>query len=240
MVYSLLILLSLLALPLFIYLVKHQGKPYVDKFHRSFSKSLVFVAFFIVLTFTQALPAPGGQNPFFYFVIFLLGFICCSDERYQLMFNRIRGRLLLMLLASVPLWLALSYIHRDAPDMGAVDISLACLRSFNILITLMVLLGYGNKFLNVPNRWLPYMNEAAFPIYIIHQTVLVVTAYYVIDWPMGIWLKFLITMVFSLLISWLIYEVVIKRTSFTRRLFGVKISAKRVNQLEEVTMKSKF
>ena len=44
----------------------------------------------------------------------------------------------------------------------------------------MVILGYGNKILNLPHKAISYMNEAAYPIYIVHQTVLVIISYYIL------------------------------------------------------------
>jgi len=218
-----LFVLSLLALPLFLYLVRNQGRSHVEAFHRLFSKPYVFLSLVIVLALTQALPAPGGQNPFFFLVILIMGFICGSDPRYQDMFDRMRSKLLLLLIITVPGWMVLSHLYRDAADYSAIDISLTFLRMLNVCVTIIVVLGFGHKLLNVPHRWLPYLNEAAFPIYIVHQTVLVAVAYYVTDWPISTVWKFCAIMSLSLHFSWLIYEWLIKRTAVTRRLFGVKM-----------------
>ncbi|MBS4211204.1 MULTISPECIES: hypothetical protein [Neobacillus] len=113
---------------------------------------------------------------------------------------------------------------QDGPIFPGVDILISILRTFNVWLTLAVILGFGHKFLNFPHKAIPYMNEAAFPIYIIHQSVLVVIGYYVLTINLGMILSFFLIMVLTLLISWLIYEFIIKRTAITRWIFGVKVN----------------
>lgn len=54
-----------------------------------------------------------------------------------------------------------------AADFSAINILLTLLRTLNVWLTLIVIMGYGSKLLNFRHPWLDYANEAAFPIYII-------------------------------------------------------------------------
>lgn len=47
-------------------------------------------------------------------------------------------------------------------------------------LTILVLLVLGKKFLNQRTRFTAYFNRASFPIYILHQSILVALAYYVL------------------------------------------------------------
>lgn len=217
-----LFVLSLIALPFFMFFNSEKRRTAIEKFNLIFSRPAVFALFFIVLVFTQALPAPGGQNPVYFLMIFVMGFIICSHTRYQEMFNRIRLKALGLVLLLVPTWIVLMYYHQDAQSFSVMDILLTCLRTLNVWLTLIVILGFGNKFLNFSHKWLVYLNEAAFPIYIIHQSVLVIVGYYMLQLNLAIFPKFLIIMMLTLTISWLLYEFVIKRLAVTRWLFGVK------------------
>ncbi|MEO8422420.1 MAG: hypothetical protein ABI595_00745 [Actinomycetota bacterium] len=69
---------------------------------------------------------------------------------------------------------------------------------------------------------LRYTSEAAFPVYIVHQTVIVGIAYVVVGWDMRVWPKFAIAMLGSFAISLGLYEYVIRRTDATRFLFGMR------------------
>lgn len=218
-----LFVLSIIALPLFQFLKKDQNKAKLHSLSTILSRPIVFILLFIPLTITQALPDPGGQNPFFYLFILVLGYIVCTSPSYQEMINRIRFKAFLSLLIFIPIWLTLTVQNRDAADFSSISILIAFLRMLNVLLTLIVLIGYGNKYLNRNHKWLAYMNEAAFPVYILHQTILVVIGYYVISFNMGIITGFILIMVLTFICSVLIYEFMIKRIPIFRWLFGVKV-----------------
>jgi hypothetical protein len=67
-----------------------------------------------------------------------------------------------------------------------------------------------------------YANEAVLPFYLLHQTVIVILAFYVVQWQSGALLKFLVISLSALAITLLLYEFVIRRTRLTRFLFGMK------------------
>ncbi|MFC4798857.1 acyltransferase family protein [Neobacillus sp. GCM10023253] len=226
-----LFVLSLVALPVFNFFKNPMRKSKHEKFNQVCSRPPVFFLLFIGLFVTQALPAPGGQNPFFFLFIFIMGFITCSHQSYQNMFNRIRVKGLAALVVLVPAWVILLQMNQDRKIFPGVDILISILRTFNVWLTLAVILGFGHKFLNFSHKAIPYMNEAAFPIYIIHQSVLVVIGYYVLKINLGMILSFFLIMVLTVLISWLIYEFIIKRTAITRWIFGVKVKPKQDKQI---------
>lgn len=213
---------SLAALPIFKITKNEKRKEFFNTFHKIFSHPLIFIPIFIVLTVTLGLPAPGGQNPFYYFFLFCMGYFTCSDFRYQQMFNQIRLKALILVLILVPIWALLETYNQGVKDNSIVDILLTLLRTFNVWVGLIAILGFGNKYLNIQHKLLPYLNEAAFPIYIIHQSVLVVLGYYIIRFDIAIIPKFFIIMILTLTLSLLIYDLVIKRTAVTKFLFGVK------------------
>ncbi|WP_134703407.1 acyltransferase family protein [Ammoniphilus sp. YIM 78166] len=224
-----LFVLSLVALPFFTFFTDPKRAETVQRFHHVFSQPTTFISFFIVLVLLQALPAPGGQNPFFFLALLIMGFISCSDARYQDLFNRIRFRSFLATLILVPLMFAFMQQRETLPYAG---ILLPYLRSLNTWLTLIVILGYGHQWMNFPHKCLAYFNEAAFPVYILHQTVLVVVGYYVLPLNLGVYPMFILIMVLTLVLSVLLYEWIIKRTAVMRWLFGVKVRATASKQVE--------
>lgn len=212
-----LFVLSLIALPFLLALKKETGRLNALRSANLVSNPIVFLLLCVPLSATQLLPAPGGQNPFYYLAIFLIGYIACTSPRYQEMFNRYRLGALIFILILVPIWIYLASNAVLGDELAEV------FKNFNLLLMMIVLLGYGYKYLNFSNKWLTYMNEAAFPVYILHQTVLVIIAYYIVQLNIGIFLKFLIIMILTFVVSVAIYEWIIKRFSFTRWIFGVKV-----------------
>ena len=87
---------------------------------------------------------------------------------------------------------------------------------------LIAILGYGKQYLNFTNRFLKYQNEASYPVYILHQTVIIAIGYFVIRWTMGVFPKFIIIVVGSLAVTFALYEILVKRTNLTRFLFGMR------------------
>jgi peptidoglycan/LPS O-acetylase OafA/YrhL len=71
-------------------------------------------------------------------------------------------------------------------------------------------------------RVLRYSTEAAYPFYILHQTVLIGVAYVVCQWAWAPWAKFTLIIVASLGLTLGIYEVAVRRWGPVRFLFGMK------------------
>jgi hypothetical protein len=66
------------------------------------------------------------------------------------------------------------------------------------------------------------MNEAIYPFYILHQTVIVVFAYYIIQFDLNIPLKITILFISSFIVIVLIYRFLVYPFKITRFLFGMK------------------
>ena len=90
-------------------------------------------------------------------------------------------------------------------------------------------IGYGKKYLNKPHAALGYLNQAAYPFYILHQTVIVVLVYYVVQTSDTILMKFLFTVLFSLVVTVAIYHTLIRPFALTRFLFGMKPDKKSIS-----------
>jgi hypothetical protein len=96
------------------------------------------------------------------------------------------------------------------------------IRSLFVLSSILALLFVGKKFLNFRNRFLDYANEAVLPFYSIHQAVIVMVAFYVIQWHDSILVKYVTIGVSSFIITLLIFEVFIRRLNPARAVFGLR------------------
>ena len=67
-----------------------------------------------------------------------------------------------------------------------------------------------------------YAGEASYPVYILHQTVIVVLGVYVVQWDAGVPVKFAVIVLGSLVATTAIYDLLVKRTNITRFLFGMR------------------
>ena len=83
-------------------------------------------------------------------------------------------------------------------------------------------LGFGFKYLNKPSKALSYLSSAVYPIYIIHMFVLFAGAAIFLPLQMPVAWQFICIVLFTFVVSFLLYEFVIKRIGLLRLLFGLK------------------
>jgi hypothetical protein len=98
--------------------------------------------------------------------------------------------------------------------------------SIGVWCWLIAFLGYGRKYLNKQNSFIEHLSEIALPYYILHQTVIIVIGFYVIQWDTSILVKYLVITTAALFITLLICEL-IKTNNITRFMFGMKVINKK-------------
>lgn len=100
------------------------------------------------------------------------------------------------------------------------------LNSIHIWLLILSILGFARKYLNFSNSLLSFANQAVYPFYILHQTIIVAFGYFVVQWPLhwSIKLIVLVAMVFPTL--YLLYNWLIKPFKITGVLFGIKLKRK--------------
>lgn len=82
-------------------------------------------------------------------------------------------------------------------------------------------IGYGKRYLNRDWKGLKYLTEAVYPFYILHQTIIVGVAFYVVQWPLPIIVKLLFIVVVCFISLGLIYHFFIRPFQIPRVLFGL-------------------
>jgi len=226
-----LFLLSLLFLPLFLWLKKTRSGQWTLK---AFSDLLalpgaVFLlalpAVLLILTLDQDTwgnQDMGGWSVFIYPFFFIPGFVILSSARLQARIRQMRWLSLGLglLLTGSHLFLVFQTSYPGLrPLAHAVVEPLYCLAAWSWLLAV---LGFGMEHLNLNTPFLKYANEAALPFYILHQTVIVVLSYYVVRWPIPDGLKFMTVLLVSFAVVIMLYEFIVRRNNALRFLFGMK------------------
>jgi peptidoglycan/LPS O-acetylase OafA/YrhL len=80
----------------------------------------------------------------------------------------------------------------------------------------------GIRWLNFNTKRLPEANEAVLPFYVLHQPLIILIAFYVVQWNMAILPKWLIISTLALALTLAVYELLIQRVNGMRWLFGMK------------------
>ncbi|MFC2104863.1 acyltransferase family protein [Bacteroidota bacterium] len=90
------------------------------------------------------------------------------------------------------------------------------------IIWIFAIFGFAYKYLNRPSKTLSYLSQGAYPIYIIHMIFLYLASYIIFPLVMPTILKFVLTVLFTSLGCFILYDLVIRRVGFLRPLFGLK------------------
>lgn len=96
------------------------------------------------------------------------------------------------------------YEHTNLLPGGGTSIAYSTLKCLNIWLWLLIFVGFAKKHLNFNNSLLKYANEAVYPFYILHQTVIVVVGFYVVEWQASIALKFFVISTATFIITTLL------------------------------------
>lgn len=220
-----LLVLSIVALPLFLRF-KFQW----------FNKNLNILVLFglaIPLALIEAIFRPrwlGFQNLYddwanvlLYFTYLVYGYRLSSSSAFQVFLDQYR--LILMGLAIATMTILLSFwITGTVPyrSYSLAYMSYQAFRGFTSWYWIVALISISQHFLQFQNRWLEYLSEAAYPIYLIHQTIVVSIAFYIVRWNTNIMLKFMVISTASLGLTLLVYELFVRRWGVMRPLFGLK------------------
>ncbi len=166
---------------------------------------------------------------FFYWLFFLLaGFICMNFPALMDSLERNRRSSLTIAFLSI---LAINYLRWNQLEPYNVISgwehdwrtflyrSLYPITSWSWVFTA---IGYGKRYLNKKLKVLDYLNQAVYPFYILHQTVIIIVVYYVVQTPETIIMKYLFTVLLSFLLTMGIYHLFVRPFAVTRFLFGMK------------------
>jgi hypothetical protein len=172
---------------------------------------------------------------FVYWLFFLLaGFICITQPK--LMDSLELNRRFALTIAFVSL-LLLNYLRWNKIEPGSNLWPFAnngftglfwALQSLVGWSWVLALVGYGKKYLNRKLPVLNYLNQAVYPFYILHQTVIVVLAYYIVQTQNeSILSKYIYTVGITFFITVGIYHLLVRPYAVTRFLFGMKPNAEK-------------
>jgi glucan biosynthesis protein C len=94
--------------------------------------------------------------------------------------------------------------------------------AINVLAWVLAFAGFLTKWFNRGSPALTYLTEAAMPVYVLHQTLIVFVVYDMHRYNLPVGLKILFTFCFTIAAALVLYEGAIRRSKWLRILFGVK------------------
>jgi hypothetical protein len=221
---------SLICYRLFIWL-KAGGREILNRITSLFAiPGLIYLWFALPLLIMKALipqavlnVGPGGWG-FLYYIWFLIsGFLIVSSDRLQR--NIKNQRWISLLLGAVLLSAYLYELFSPSRVVFQTWISdwiYTLLSFFSAWCWLFAILGFGMQYLAFDRPVLRYTNEGVLPFFILHQTVLLGTGYFIMTWEIHDVLKWAIVFTSSFIIIMALYTLLIRKFELFRFLFGMK------------------
>lgn len=88
---------------------------------------------------------------------------------------------------------------------------------------MLAIVGYGRRYLNFSHPVLTYANEAVLPFYVLHQTIIVIIGYFIIQQSWGVAAKYFFILILAFILTLATYELLVRRFNIPRVLLGMRV-----------------
>jgi len=229
-----LFLFSLIALPLLIYLRREQGRRFISWLAVLCERQggiflLILPIALIQIALGPPFPEyPGGAYICSWLVYFVYGYLFLADPRFE---KAIRKQGMIALFIGIASLLAIGVmmyapasmnIWESTPGYSVPYELYQLLSSIAAWSWMIFALYFGMRFLNSGNKIIQYAYEAILPFYILHVFIIVVITFFFVQWEMNIVARYLLVSTLALATTLAVYDLLIRRVSAARWLFGMK------------------
>lgn len=177
-----------------------------------------------------AVKAMGGWSLLAYVIFYMFGFLLPADERLPKALVRLwpaaAGLGIIIPVAILATGAELNQIPYPSAQFALIT----GLRDLNAVAWLFAIVGLGYRYLTFKNRFLEAANEATLPFYMLHQTVLIILGYFVVQWQWPNLAKFPFIAVTATVVILTIYFLLIRPFRVARYLFGMKADLETANR----------
>jgi len=241
-----LFLVSLFTLPLLMYLGSDPGRAKIRRLaaicDRAGGIFLLVIPIAVISVCLQWIPQEQehGWPDFFnsgavnrmcrYAAFFLIGYILPMEEHFFESMKKCGWICLLSgIVAFSALGLLVARVGYDPIEVSSPSLLYVCFQlaaSLGALSWIVFFLSLAAKYLNHKSRTIAYGNEAVLPFYILHQTVILIVGWFIIQSKLSIPAKYIIISITSFVLIIVLYEFLIKRINALRFLFGMRPKSK--------------
>jgi glucan biosynthesis protein C len=244
-----LLILSFVLLPIFLYLRRPEGARLVDRLAGFAGRHAVLAVFAgaVPLVMVETALGPdvdtGGWERLAYLFPLLYGFLIASDRRFEAALRLARRPALagaLVATAALGVWVATLGQSADEVWDGSVP-GLSALQGVAGWLWVASILGFAAAMTarrqsrsttggsSSPSRTglrlrgaARYANEAVLPFYVLHEPVIVAMAWIIVRFDAPIVAKYIALVIVSFAGTLLLYETLVRRFRVPRLLFGMK------------------
>jgi peptidoglycan/LPS O-acetylase OafA/YrhL len=165
----------------------------------------------------------GAAGLVLFAAAFVVGYVLFADARFPETLVRARVPSLLLALVLLALHeIALAILGQRLTGTSWGAFAILAVRGYITWFGLVAILGFARRYLAVDTAALRYLNEAAFPIYVLHMPILTALAFYIVRWDAPILAQFALVIAGTAVVTFAVYEIIVRRFRLTRFLFGLK------------------
>jgi glucan biosynthesis protein C len=226
---------SLITVHFFKWLAKQENRKRLSKLNAVCNRrgGILLLAVPVILVNIAAVPpffvfptVYGGWKLPTYFMFFVTAYVMACNPQFEESVEK--SRMLALLLGILTSFLAIGALliaEADPSGMSSHYLSVSTLWALNGWCWVTALLGFGRKHLSFNHKFLQPSNELVLPFYILHQSVIVAIAFYVVALNLITIEKFLLIVLVSFpIIAALLYPV--SKINVLRFLFGMRMKTR--------------
>jgi len=232
---------STISFPLFKWLARDENRNRFSKLYSACSRQGGMLLLAIPLIFVNVAAVPpyfvfasgyGGWKLPAYLVLFIAGFVIASSPKFEQSIEKNR-RIVLLLAVILSLVILVftvlsggtsSSVSTPSNAIGAFYFVESIVLSLNGWCWVTAILGYGRKYLSFNHRYLKTANELVLPFYVLHQAVIVAVAFYIVQFNLPVFAKYILIVLtaFPIIVT-LLYPV--SKVNALRFLFGMRMKS---------------
>lgn len=216
-----LLIISLITLPLTLWGTRAGGVTTAQRVSRLIARPISWILAVIVLFVCYGVAAIVDQPFIFYLGFLLLGWVSTADPRFVRAAEQLRGP---AMTAGVVLSICWVFANELGDGFAETTLGLAgvgLLAMAAVWLMLVGLIGFGKRHLDRSSRTERYFGEASYPLYILHQMIIVILAFYIVRLTTATVLQGILLFVSSVFCIFALYEIV-RRVGPLRFLLGMK------------------
>jgi glucans biosynthesis protein C len=159
-----------------------------------------------------------------YAIAFVVGYVLLAEGAFSQALSHHRRILLvaaIALLAVYQLVLVLTVGSSGHPPDLLASTLIRLLRGYMTWGWIAAILGYAVRYLNVTNGALRYLNEASYPVYVLHMPILTALGYYLLPLALPLVLKYLTLTALTICATFAVYHFAVRSVPVVRVLFGM-------------------
>lgn len=202
-----LFLISMIALAVWHIVPYEKAERYVEKLS-AYGVLLLFLLVWLMYYIGNFGGYSIGKN----LALYLIGYYVLSNDNVMEKLEKCKKLLLFLFVTTTTISVTMYYTTSYYGDLWV---------NFVGWISILILLILGRKYFNKRTGFTTYFNQASYPIYILHQSILVVLAYYISQINENFLVQLMGIMFGSFLLTMAGYHL-IRRIPFIRKIVGIK------------------